>query len=112
MEKEYFKLKWMESGHYSSMSELNSSNAKFIDYVRDEAGNPIGVEVEYDGGHGYGFDDSHKREKLYPHKKVSLSYWYTSTTEGGSDWDDGSIHNFVELIPIEELTDGEKQGEQ
>lgn len=106
MEKEYFKLKWMESGHYSSMSELNSSNAKFIDYVRDEAGSPIGIEVEYDAGHGYGYDHSHMRKKLYPHKMTDLAYWYTDTSQGGSDWDDGCIPNFVELIPIEEL-DGE-----
>lgn len=107
MEKEYFKLKWVESGHYSSMSELK--NAKFIDYIRDEDGTPIGIEVSYDGGHGYGFDNSDSRAKLYPHKKENLAYWYTSTTDGGSDWSDGHINNIVELIPIEELEDGEKQ---
>ncbi|MCD7919615.1 MAG: hypothetical protein LUG45_06000 [Clostridiales bacterium] len=107
MEKEYFKLKWEESGHYSSMSELNGSSAKFIDYIRDEAGTPIGIEVVYDGGHGYGFDDSHKRETLYPHKKANLAYWYTSTTDGGSDWDDDYISHVVELIPIEGVPEGE-----
>ncbi|MCD7755851.1 MAG: hypothetical protein LUJ09_05925 [Firmicutes bacterium] len=107
MEKEYFKLKWEKTGRYSSMSDLNNpSKAKFIDYIRDEAGNPIGIEVEYDGGHGYGFDYSHRREKLYPHKKANLSYWYTSTTDGGSDWDEDYNSCVVELVPIEEM-DGE-----
>ncbi len=62
-----------------------------------------------DGGHGYGFDDSDSREKLYPHRKENLAYWYTSTTDGGSDWSDGHINNIVELIPIEELEDGEAE---
>ncbi|MCD8125603.1 MAG: hypothetical protein LUE23_11365 [Lachnospiraceae bacterium] len=103
MEKEYFKLKWEKSGRCSSMSDLNDSLVKFIDYIRDKEGNPIGIEVEYDGGHGYGFDRSHKRARLYPHRKEDLAYWYTDTSEGGSDWSDGSIHHIVELIPIEEL---------
>ncbi|MCD8366537.1 MAG: hypothetical protein LUC48_00695 [Clostridiales bacterium] len=107
MEKEYFKLKWVKTGRYSSMSDLNGSSARFIDYVRDEAGTPIGIEVEYDGGHGYSFDHSHERKKLYPHKKTDLAYWYTDTSEGGSDWDDACIPNFVELIPVEELDEGE-----
>ncbi len=111
MGKEYFKLRW-DNGHESSMDELTGSSAKFIDYIRDEDGTPIGIEVSYDGSHGYGFDDSDSRAKLYPHKKENLAYWYTSTTDGGSDWSDGHINHIVELIPIEELEDGEKQDEE
>ena len=109
MEKEYFKLRWEKSGRSFSTNEFRS--VKFIDYIRDEAGTPIGIEIEYDGGHGYGFDRSHKRVKLYPHQKANLDYWYTDTSEGGSDWFDDSMNNIVELIPIEEYTDQENQSE-
>lgn len=104
MEKEYFRLK-LESGRYLPMSELTASAiVRFIDYIRDDTGTPVGIEVEHDGGHGYGFNYSHERIKLYPHKKVKLVEWYTDTSEGGSDWADDSIdQGTVELIPVEEV---------
>ncbi|MCC8098666.1 MAG: hypothetical protein LIO78_01180 [Clostridiales bacterium] len=68
--------------------------ARFLGYIRDEAGTPIGIEMAYDGGHGYGYDHSDSRVTLYPGPEVHLPYMYSIDLEDG-DWFEST-----EFIPV------------
>ncbi|MCD7755850.1 MAG: hypothetical protein LUJ09_05920 [Firmicutes bacterium] len=107
MGKDYFYLIWGD-GYCSSMDDLTRPQedrfiqARFIDYIRDEAGNPIGVKLSYDAGHDCFFDYGDTRIELYPNQEVNLVYWYSQDTEDG-DWFDSFEYYEVELVTAEEL---------
>ncbi|MCD8143050.1 MAG: hypothetical protein LUD83_07215 [Clostridiales bacterium] len=83
--------------------------ARFLGYIRDEAGTPTGIEMAYDGGHGYGYDHSDSRVTLYPGPEVHLPYMYSIDLEDG-DWFERTEFIPVELVPLKEPLDfGDEQ---
>ena len=79
---------------------LINAYMQFVDYIRNEAGAPIGIKVLCDCGHGYGFNDGEKELSLYPHRDYSFQHSYTSTTDG--TWENDWFDVAVRLLPIEE----------
>lgn len=73
----------------------------FSAWEQDEDGSITGMRVLCDLGHGYGFDNGTKPAVLRVGEEVTFTYEYTSTTEGGSDWEDGMTQFTVTLIPAE-----------
>ncbi|MCD8088982.1 MAG: hypothetical protein LUE22_10465 [Oscillospiraceae bacterium] len=106
MEKEYFYVVWNDWG--IRLSHLNTVGARFIDYVRDEAGTPIGIKMSYDGGQGYGYDHSDSRVELYPGPEVNLPYMYSIDIDD-DDWFDNEEIITVELRPLKEPMDFEEE---
>lgn len=116
MEEGYFYLRWGD-GYCSTMEDLTRPQkdrflqARFLDYIRDEAGTPIGVRLTYDAGHDCFFDYSDTRIELYPNGEVNLAYWYSKDTEDGC-WFDSFEYYEVELVPYSgrEPADWDAQG--
>ncbi len=102
MEEKYFVVYDRVFGYFT-MDKLYRVQMDFIDYVKDEAGTPIGIRAKYDAGCNSGVDLGWHEVTLYPHQKFEFDYHFMDIT-GPSDWSNDSIRMCVTLLPYDEIS--------
>ena len=92
-------------------TEINLSEPEHLSYAQaylkevhhNERGEPDGVVLECDLGHGYCFDDGTKTVTLLFGQETRFTHSYTDTSDG--TWDDGSFSVRIKVVETEEKTE-------
>ncbi len=90
-----------EHSIYCNVEKPDCSDIEFLEYIV-ENGKEIGVRLECQLGHGYGFDNGSTVMELFPGEVKDFSYEGTSVDDDGCP-EDYVIDYYLSIYPWDEV---------